>query len=321
MGFGAYKADNFTGGGTDTVDSYSDMNTGDQCFCTNSGSLYYYIYDSTSSESTSVPDVIRPVSDIGAWILQTINFPGYIGKNVLINGNPNINQDSVSGTVTLVADEYGHDMWKGGDSGCTYTFSTTENVTIINITSGTLVQEVYGDFFRSGTHVLTWSGTAQAQIDSGGYDDSGLTATLTGGTNSTVEFGIGTFSLAQLERGTSGTSFCERVNELELCRLFYRRVDYASDTYVGTGNISDSIATIGRGTHSAFGDLSGMIGSPVIERSTGWRFLYGQTEYVFTTLNIGETWFTGTFSTVGNQYQVIILIALADSYISASTRL
>ncbi|MFN5350882.1 MAG: hypothetical protein ACK5A0_15345, partial [Polaromonas sp.] len=59
-------------------------------------------------------------------------------KNRIINGQLNINQRGVSGTVTLAAGAYGHDRFKAGASGCTYTFATSANVTTLTITAGTL---------------------------------------------------------------------------------------------------------------------------------------------------------------------------------------
>ena len=49
-------------------------------------------------------------------------------KNKIINGNFDINQRAVSGTVSLAAGEYGHDRFKGGAGGATYTFATSANV-------------------------------------------------------------------------------------------------------------------------------------------------------------------------------------------------
>ena len=141
-----------------------------------------------------------------------------------INGNFGVNQRGVSGTVVLAAGEYGHDRWKAGSGGCTYTFATSENVTTLTISAGTLVQVVPGSALLSGTHVLSWAGTAQARIDGGGYDDSGMTATSTGGTDMTIEFGTGTVSKVQLEPGDTPTEFemTDPVTELNRCKEFFQ---------------------------------------------------------------------------------------------------
>ena len=150
-------------------------------------------------------------------------------RNKLINGNFAVNQRAVSGTVTLAAGAYGHDRWKAGASGCTYTFSTVQNVTTITITSGSLVQVIEGLNLQSGTHVLSWQGTAQGRVDAGAYGTSGaVTGTAIGGTNQIVEFNAGTVSLVQYEPGTVATPFEHRFYgaELALCQRYYQ--DYSN---------------------------------------------------------------------------------------------
>ena len=147
-------------------------------------------------------------------------------RNKLINGNFAINQDTVSGTVTLAAGVYGHDGWKAGASGCTYTFATVNNVTTLTITAGSLLQIIEGINLQSGAHILSWQGTAQGKIGSGSFSTSGVTGTATGGTNMTVEFNTGTLSNVQLESGTVVTTFENRPVPIEsiLCKKYYRIV-------------------------------------------------------------------------------------------------
>jgi len=137
--------------------------------------------------------------------------------NLIDNANFGINQQAVSGTVSLSSGEYGHDRFKAGASGCTYTFAKSEGINTITITAGTLLQIVPGDKFKSGTHILSWTGTAQARIDSGTYGDSGITGTLTGGTNASVEWGIGALALPKLAEGTVVTATVkpDKVSETE----------------------------------------------------------------------------------------------------------
>ena len=148
-----------------------------------------------------------------------------LGKNKIINGNPLINQRAVSGTVVLAAGIYGHDRWKAGASGCTYTFATSNNVTTLTISAGSLVQVVEGLNLQSGAVVLGWNGTAQGKIDAGSYGASGVTGTAVGGTNMSVEFGTGTLSLVQLETGSIRSNFEQRPYgmELALCQRYYYR--------------------------------------------------------------------------------------------------
>ena len=143
-------------------------------------------------------------------------------RNAIINGNFGINQRVVSGTVSLAAGAYGHDRWKAGASGCTYTFATVENVTTITISAGSLIQVVEGLNLMTGTYSLSWQGTAQGKIGAGSYGNSGIAGSVTGGTNLNIEFGTGTLSLVQLEKGTVATPFEFRSigQELALCQRY-----------------------------------------------------------------------------------------------------
>jgi hypothetical protein len=158
-------------------------------------------------------------------------------RNKVINGNFAVNQRAVSGTVVLAAGVYGHDRFKGGASGCTYTFSTTANVTTLTISAGSLVQVVEGLNLQSGVHVLSFAGTSTGKINAGSFGASGVTGTLTGGANSTLEFSTGTLSKVQLEIGTVATSFehCKYGEQLSLCQKYYYRI---------TSNIAQQIICV-----------------------------------------------------------------------------
>lgn len=160
-------------------------------------------------------------------------------KNRIINGQLNINQRGVSGTVTLTAGSYGHDRFKGGASGCTYTFATSNNVTTLTISAGSLIQVVEGLNLESGTYTLSWTGTVQGKIGAGSFSATGVTGSITGGTNTNIEFNTGTLSLPQLEKGSTATSFDYRDygTELFLCQRYYET--YSNGT--GTGSISEGL--------------------------------------------------------------------------------
>ena len=177
----------------------------------------------TSISSLSSTQSALQVNGVNSVIFDAGGIVSGIGKNKLINGNPLINQRVVSGTVTLSAGVYGHDRWKSGIGGCTYTFATVLNITTITISAGTLQQVIEGINLQSGTYTLSWGGTAQGRVDSGAYGASGITGTAIGGTNQTVEFGIGTFSLAQYETGGKSSYFEHRSIgfELALCQRYY----------------------------------------------------------------------------------------------------
>jgi hypothetical protein len=158
----------------------------------------------------------------GNLVISQIN-GGPIGViNAIINGNFQVNQRGVSGTVTLAAGAYGHDRWKAGASGCTYTFATSNNVTTLTISAGSLIQVIEGINLYSGTYTLSWTGTAQGKIGAGSYSGSGVTGTATGGTNLNIEFNTGTVSLVQFEPGVEASPFERRDygRELMMCQRY-----------------------------------------------------------------------------------------------------
>jgi hypothetical protein len=136
--------------------------------------------------------------------------------SLIINGRFNINQRQKSGTVTLAAGVYGHDRFKAGASGCTYTFATSGGVTTLTITAGSLQQVIEGRQIRTGTHTLAWTGTAQGKIAGGSYSASGVTGSLTAGTNATVEFNTGTLTDVRVFPGIVAQAFIDIGDAAEL---------------------------------------------------------------------------------------------------------
>jgi len=162
-----------------------------------------------------------------------------VKTNLVINGNFSVNQLAKSGTVTLAAGKYGHDMWKAGTSGCTYTFSTSENITTLTISAGSLIQVVDGMNLQSGTVCLSWAGTSQGKIGAGSYSASGITGTATGGTNLNIEFNTGTLSKVQLNYGSVSLPFVTIPfgDELRQCQRYYEQ----SYVYgISPGSVTDS---------------------------------------------------------------------------------
>lgn len=145
------------------------------------------------------------------------------GENLLINPNFRINQLEVSGTVVLSAGAYGHDGWKAGAGGCTYTFSTASNgITTVTISAGTLVSPIEAGWVHPGSYTLSWTGTAQGRIGGGSYSASPVTTTLSGGVASSIEFGVGTLQLPQLEFGSQAGIYRPRrvAWDLLLCQRY-----------------------------------------------------------------------------------------------------
>lgn len=127
--------------------------------------------------------------------------------NLLINSNFGENKRAVSGTVALAAGAYGHDRWKAGAAGCTYTFASSGGVTTITIVAGSLIQVIEGEQLQTGTHVLCWTGTAQGKIGSGSLSATGVTGSVIGGTNLNIEFGPGTLAQPHFRRGSAVLSW------------------------------------------------------------------------------------------------------------------
>lgn len=186
------------------------------------------IPDHASTHAAGQTDAITPASigalsgDSEATDIGALPY-GAISSNLLINGGFAVNQRGVSGTVTLASGVYGHDRWKGGASGGTYTFATSENVTTLTIASGkSIIQVVEGLNLKSGSVCLSWTGTAQGKIGAGSFGASGITGTAVGGTNLNIEFNAGTVSNVQLSYGEIALPFVPRsyADELRLCQRY-----------------------------------------------------------------------------------------------------
>lgn len=195
-----------------------------------------------------------PISD-GAvhWVPQVPD--GIYRRNAVINGNFQINQRVKSGTVVLTSGQYGHDRFKAGASGCTYTFTSVANVTTLTIVSGSLIQVVEGVNLQSGTYVLSWTGTCQGKIGSGSYSASGVTGTVVGGVNTNLEFNTGTLSKVQFELGTIPTPFEFKTfaEELKDCQRYYEKsYDYtiAPGTATSVGALSCEETLVGNTIHN-----------------------------------------------------------------------
>jgi hypothetical protein len=144
-------------------------------------------------------------------------------RNVIINGGFSINQVAYVSAAAVGANLYGHDMWRMAASGDTYTFSTSANVTTVTIPATKVLRQVVeGLSLVTGTYTLSWSGTAQGKIGAGVLSASGVTGSIVGGTDTTIEFGPGTVSNVQLEFGTVATAFERRPigAELALCQRY-----------------------------------------------------------------------------------------------------
>lgn len=187
-------------------------------------------YDSSGAKIPAVitANLLADVEYDGTDMVILDPLPVLSSINSVINGSFVVNQQVVSGTVTLGAGIYGHDMWKAGAAGCTYTFSTTNGLTTLNISAGSLQQVIESVNVPSGvnTMVLSWTGSAQGKIAAGAYAASGVTASVTGGSDLTIEFNTGTLTKVKLELGAAATAFVARLltDELILCQRYFELV-------------------------------------------------------------------------------------------------
>ena len=183
-----------------------------------------YAYLALESNSSNKWTII----DQPSGVVSALNGGPLAGfRNRIVNGNFAINQRTQTSGTALAAAAYGHDRWKAGAPGCTYTFTAATPDTTITITAGSLTQIIDAANVEGGTYVLSWTGTATARVyqgsPTGSYVASPLILTgLAGGTNTTVDFSIGTLGKVQFEPGSVATVFERRAPlELQLCQRYY----------------------------------------------------------------------------------------------------
>lgn len=201
--------------------------------------------------------VIGGVTPAAATI-TSLNGSSLAGRrNLIINGNFAVNQRVVSGTVTLAAGIYGHDRWKGGAAGATYTFAASGVDTTLTISAGSLQQVIAAENVSGTTYTLSWTGTAQARFNGGTYAASPLPITgITANTNLTIEFNAGTVGQVQVELGATATPFERHLfkDELENCLYYYEKsYDYATapGSTTATGGAKFQLSNIAAAIHAA----------------------------------------------------------------------
>ena len=150
--------------------------------------------------------VFATVSAFESGFIDEVGTPVTIAVpviNLLQNTNFENNSLGLISPVTLTVGQTGHDLYVAGSGGVTYSFSTTDNVTTINITAGTLTQTVAYRILQTGSYVLTWEGTAQARLNGGAYTNSPAVVNVVGGQDIICEWSIGTVKKVMLSQGTS----------------------------------------------------------------------------------------------------------------------
>jgi hypothetical protein len=190
------------------------------------------------------------VDAAGGALQSSLRSPNYAD-----NSGFSVNQRGyVSGTALGVG-AYGHDRWKAGAGGCTYTFTVSSGPsTTITIATGTLQQVVDGLSVAGGNYMLSWTGTAQGRVGAGSYAVSPVAVTgIVAGVNTTLEFNTGTLAQVKFEAGMVVTPWVAltAANELANCQRFY---------FIGAVEVLSNV-------YAANGYLSAMVGLPVTMRA------------------------------------------------------
>ncbi|CAB4168681.1 hypothetical protein UFOVP580_12 [uncultured Caudovirales phage] len=255
---------------------------------------------------------------IGMYAVNGGQFSG--NRSRLINGAFAHNQRVVSGTVTLTAGQYGHDYWKAGSSGCTYIFTTINNLTTITITAGTLLQVINGKNLFSGIHVLSWGGTAVGRVGAGAYSAPGaniITANITGGVNTTIEFAAGTLWLTQFEPGIQPTVFEFRLNELLLCQQrFFKTYDQAFP--VGATNNPNAAPTVTAMAACNYATIP--VPFQVVMEDIPACYVYGRDDGVLGRMQRDSTWISANVVSISQRGCVVRALnqpVVTDNFLSA----
>lgn len=155
--------------------------------------------------------------------------------NKFINGAFRTNQRAHASGVALSAGVpstgvgYGHDGFRAGAGGLTYTFTQSKGPTQITITAGSGIMVAEDADIEGGAYVLSWEGTAQARIGINGAAPSGsyaaspiLIPAANAGETISAEFNAGTLGKIQLETGDTPTAFewPDAQAQLDRCRRY-----------------------------------------------------------------------------------------------------
>jgi len=152
------------------------------------------------------------------------------GRNLIINGDFQINQREYVSGAALGSGAYGFDRWKV-NAATNLTFTTAPQGQPVTVMPSRSVQQIIERAeVVADNYVLSWEGTATARAYNFGatvptYATSPLTLTLDGSANVMVEATDGTLSKVKLERGSVATPFQARPwsDELRLCMRYYNR--------------------------------------------------------------------------------------------------
>jgi hypothetical protein len=191
---------------------------------------------------------------------QWINSTGASGKNLIINGNFNINQRGYTSGTSLAVNAYGFDRWKvsgGLNTVLSFTSAPQGQPITISTFNGQIRQIIERANVSGGVYVLSWEGTAGGRVYNEGasstsYSSSPIIVALNGTANVIVEFttqpsSTGTLGKVQLERGTYPSLFEQRPisEELALCQRYFYKSGFVWGNVVNNGFIANNANQFG----------------------------------------------------------------------------
>jgi hypothetical protein len=193
-----------------------------------------WVWNGTAWVNANTGQAFLPLA--GGTLTGPVTLPGpitlpsglVIPPNYFDNSGFNVNQRGyVSGTA-LAAGAYGHDRWRAGTGGCTYTFTASPPSTQITITAGILQQVLETGQLPGGAYTISWTGTAQCTLPGGtGTAASPATFNIAAGlATPTFTWGTGTLGQVQLEIGSAATRWFPEPFQIGLarCQRFFSGV-------------------------------------------------------------------------------------------------
>jgi len=192
------------------------------------------------------------------------------GRNLIINGDFRINQREYVSGASTTSNQYTLDRWYTRIETGTFAFTAAPQGQPVAIGvpgfERYFAQVIERENFQTGTHVVSWEGTAKGAIfDKGGsavsYNSSPFTFTSSGTADTVLEFAgeADTVWNVKVERGSVPTPFATSPigQELALCQRYYWRMKQ-----------DGGYATVGTGAFWQQGDMRVALPSPVSMRAS-----------------------------------------------------
>ncbi len=167
--------------------------------------------------------------------------------NLVDNSNFTVCQRQLTSPVVLAAGAFGHDRFKAGAGGCTYTFATVGANVVLTVTAGTLIHTVAEEDVEGGVYRFKHEGAAQTRIGVGGAAPAGAYSSgvkLNTGVNANqriaVEFGVGTIDRVQWKASPLESTYAppKLADTLFRCEYFLPSGAFELNDAVGAGYVS-----------------------------------------------------------------------------------